>query len=90
MGGEFGGEWIPGYVWLSPFPVHPKLTVTTLLIGCTPIQNRKFKKKLRNQRLVSCRVFARPFILFMCGNFKSLSPKKYVFRYLCLKNESQV
>ena len=22
MGGEFGGEWIHGYVWLSPFTVH--------------------------------------------------------------------
>ena len=24
MGGEFGGEWIHVYVWLSPFPVHLK------------------------------------------------------------------
>ena len=24
MGGEFGGEWIPVYVWLSPFAVHVK------------------------------------------------------------------
>jgi len=23
--GEFGGEWIPVHVWLSPFPVHVKL-----------------------------------------------------------------
>ena len=22
MGAEFGGEWIPVYVWLSPFAVH--------------------------------------------------------------------
>ena len=22
MGGEFGGEWIRVYVWLSPFAVH--------------------------------------------------------------------
>ena len=22
MPGEFGGEWIHGYVWLSPFTVH--------------------------------------------------------------------
>ena len=22
VGGEFGGEWIHGYVWLSPFPVR--------------------------------------------------------------------
>ena len=26
MGGEFGGEWIHGYVWLSPFDVHLKLS----------------------------------------------------------------
>ena len=26
MGGEFGGEWIPIYVWLSPFSVYLKLS----------------------------------------------------------------
>ena len=26
MGGEFGGEWIHVYVWLSPFPVHLQLS----------------------------------------------------------------
>ena len=26
MGGEFGGEWIHAYVWLSPFTVHLKLS----------------------------------------------------------------
>ena len=36
-------EWIHVYVWLSPFAV-PK-TITTLLIGYTPIQNKKFNKK---------------------------------------------
>ena len=25
MGGEFGGEWVLVYVWLSPFTVHLKL-----------------------------------------------------------------
>ena len=25
MGGEFGGEWILAYIWLSPFAVHLKL-----------------------------------------------------------------
>ena len=25
-GGEFGGEWIHVYVWLSPFDVHPRLS----------------------------------------------------------------
>ena len=26
IGGEFGGEWIHVYVWLSPFAVHLKLS----------------------------------------------------------------
>ena len=26
MEGEFGGEWIHVYIWLSPFAVHPKLS----------------------------------------------------------------
>ena len=26
MEGEFGGEWIHVYVWLSPFAVHLKLS----------------------------------------------------------------
>ena len=37
MGGEFGGEWIHVYVWLSPLAVHLKLT-RCLLTGCTPIK----------------------------------------------------
>ena len=36
MGGEFEGEWIHVYVWLSPFAVPPE-TITTLLIAYTPI-----------------------------------------------------
>ena len=26
VGGQFGEEWIPVYVWLSPFVVHLKLS----------------------------------------------------------------
>ena len=26
MGGQFGGEWIHGYVWLSPCDVHLRLS----------------------------------------------------------------
>ena len=26
MGGEFGGEWVHVYVWLSPFTVQPQLS----------------------------------------------------------------
>ena len=32
LGGQFG-EWIHAYVWLSPFPVHLKLSQHCLLIG---------------------------------------------------------
>ena len=39
IGGEFGGEWIHVYVWLSPSET------ITLLIDYPPIQNKKFKKK---------------------------------------------
>ena len=41
MGGEFRGEWIHVYVWLSPFTIHLKLSQHCLLIGFTPIQNKK-------------------------------------------------
>ena len=40
IGGEFGGEWIHVYVWLSPSET------ITLLIDYPPIQNKKLKKKL--------------------------------------------
>ena len=43
LGGEFEGEWIHVYVYLTPFLVHLKLT--TLSIGYTSIQNKKLKKK---------------------------------------------
>ena len=38
MGGEFGGEWIRVYVWLSPIAVHLKPS-PTLLIIYAPTQN---------------------------------------------------
>ena len=43
MGGEFGGECIHVYVWLSPLAVNQLLT---LLTGYTSVQNRKLKKKV--------------------------------------------
>ena len=45
IGEEYGGEWIPVYVWLSPFDVHLKLSQHCLLISCTPIQNKKLGGK---------------------------------------------
>ena len=45
MGGEFGGEGIHVYVWLSPFLVHLKLSQHCLLTGYTRIQNKKYIKK---------------------------------------------
>ena len=44
MGVGFGGEWIYVYVWLSPFTVHLKLSHHCLLMGYTPIQNKKILK----------------------------------------------
>ena len=38
-GRGFGGEWIHIYVWLSPL-LFAK--IITLLMGYTPIQNKKF------------------------------------------------
>ena len=32
MGGEFGGEWIHVYVWLSPFAVHLKLSQCEIIM----------------------------------------------------------
>ena len=43
MEGEFGGQWIHVYVWLSPFTFHLKISQHCLLIGYTPTQ--KVKKK---------------------------------------------
>ena len=40
MGGEFGGDWIHLYVWLSESLQCSTETLTTLLIGYTPIQNK--------------------------------------------------
>ena len=49
MGGGLGGEWMHVYVWLSPFAVH--LTITTLLIGYSPIRNALvLKKKKKKER----------------------------------------
>ena len=48
MGGELGGEWTYVYARLSSLSVHLKLPPYCLLIGCTPIQNKKlffFKNK---------------------------------------------
>ena len=43
-GRGFGGGWIHGYLWLSPFAVHPKLSQHCLSIRYTPMQNKKLKK----------------------------------------------
>ena len=45
VGTESGGEWMHVYVWLSPFAETGPETITALLIGYTPIQNKKLKKK---------------------------------------------
>ena len=50
IGGEFGGEWIQVYVWLSPFAVHVKLSQHCLSISYNLIL--KNSKKFLN---VKCR-----------------------------------
>jgi hypothetical protein len=43
----FEREWIRVYIWLSPFCCSPEIiSTTTLLIGCTPIQNKEFQKMM--------------------------------------------
>ena len=34
MGGEFGGEWIHVYVWLSPFAVQLEIHIFNWLCAC--------------------------------------------------------
>ena len=43
--GVLGEEWTHIYVWLNPFIVHLKQSQHCLLIGYTPIQNKKFLLK---------------------------------------------
>ena len=45
LGGVFGEEWIHVNVWLSPFPVHLKLSQHCLLICYAAIQKKKLGKK---------------------------------------------
>ena len=43
MEGEFGGEWI--HVCMAESLCCPPESITTLIIGHIPIQNKKFNKK---------------------------------------------
>ena len=60
MGGEFGGEWIHVYVWLSPFPVHLQVSQHWLLIRYTPTQNKKLKTHHTLLLLKSTQMFQAP------------------------------
>ena len=51
--GESGGEWIPVCVWPTPFTAHLKLS-HFLLIGYTPMQNKKVKKTMYNLKKKKC------------------------------------
>ena len=55
MGGEFGGEWIHVYVWLSPFTVDLKLSQ-----GYTLIQNNKLKRKKKKEKYPGTQVSTTP------------------------------
>ena len=55
IGGNLRGECTHEYVWLNPFTVHcwPE-TITTLLTGYTPIQNKVLKnEKKKKERELS-------------------------------------
>ena len=70
MGGEFGGEWIPGYM---AEPLHCSLgTVTTGLFGDAPIQNLKIYKKKTACVILLCSYALQP---------KQVSPKKYMWEF---------
>jgi len=45
MGGEFGGEWMHVYVWLSPFAVH--LKPSQHLSAIPQYKRKNFKKEKR-------------------------------------------
>jgi len=51
MGGEFEGEWIHVYVWLSL--CCPPETTAMLLISYVPKQNEKFKEKKKRSETTS-------------------------------------
>ena len=42
--GEFGGEWIHVYIWLSRYCAPETITLS---ISCTPIQNERLKEKIK-------------------------------------------
>ena len=44
VGGDFGGDWIHEYIWLSTSAVYLKLSQHCLLLGYISIQNKKLKK----------------------------------------------
>ena len=46
MGGKFNGEWIHVYVRVAESLCCPPETITTLLIGYTPLQNKKILKNI--------------------------------------------
>ena len=48
MGAEFGGEWIHGIYMANSLHCPPD-TIKTLLIGYTPVQNKKLKKKKKEK-----------------------------------------
>ena len=62
IGGEFGAELIHLYVWLSPFVIISPEIITTLLIGYTPIQNKKLC-------MCVCVSFSGPPVFLKCDVF---------------------
>ena len=50
VGGEFGGEWIHVYVWLSPFAVHLKLS--HCLSAILQYKIKSLKKEIENHPFI--------------------------------------
>ena len=50
LGGEFGGEWIHVYVWLSPFAVHLKLS--HCLSAILQYKIKSLKKEIENHPFI--------------------------------------
>jgi len=57
---EFGGEWILSYIYIVESLHCSPETITTLLIGYNPIQNKKLKKQTNKYMFHFSLASARP------------------------------
>ena len=82
MGGEFGGEWIHAYVWLSPFAAHLKLhwlcPNTKWKVKKEKIQSRDKTviKKANNENNI-CKIFSTSIYLVQLNMKNELEVKEF-------------